>query len=139
MNKRVVFATLVALATFALTLTGWSEDKIDHPLKVLKAKMNNDAGRSSIMSSRGSMTVWLQNLADVPVDGVKMEVILYNDRNRPVETLTREIGELDAGKKEVLTFKWDVLAERSVKPRIFVYYNGGEPEPTKFEGEPPVW
>lgn len=121
----------------------WADDDekttLDHPIKILKARYENNTARSSLGATRGKCTVWMQNVTDVLVDGVKLEVVLYNRHNRKVDTLTKDIGELEPGQKLIKTFDWDVVAEDSVKPRIWVYYNGGGDEPTRFEGEPPVW
>lgn len=124
-------------------MVAWADDDdeytLEHPIKILKARYENNGARSSLGAARGKCTVWMQNVTDVLVDGVKLEIVLYNRHNRKVETLTRDIGELEPGEKLIKSVDWDVVAEDTVKPRIWVYYNGGGDEPTKFEGEPPVW
>ncbi len=137
--KKLTTITLTVLALVSLSLLATAKEDKVHPIKLLRARMQQGAGMSGIGTSKGTMTVWLQNLAEVPVDGVKMEIELYNERNRLVETIVREVGEMDAGKKEVLTIKWDVIAERIKRPRIWVYYNAGGPKLEKFEGDTPVW
>lgn len=109
------------------------------PLKVLNAQYDSNQGHFNMGDAQGQMAVWLQNIDSVPVTGVKVEVELYNDYHRKIKTLTRKIGQMPAGKKLVLNFKWDVVGEDHLKPRIWVYYNGGGPKPVKMNGDPPSW
>lgn len=115
------------------------EFKGDHPLRVLKARAQNDNLRGGSSSARGNLTIWLQNITSVVVDGVEIEVELYNDSKRKVETLKRTIDKLEAGEKKVVTFRWDVVAEDHVKPRFFVSYNSRGNQKSKFEGDSPSW
>ena len=138
MQKIFKFIVIAAVA-LSLSTLGTAAPKENHPIKVLKARVQNQDGRGDFGTARGNVTVWIQNVTDVAVDGVKMEVELFNDSRRKVETLKRDIGELEPGKKKVLTFEWDVIAERQVKPRIWVEYNAGRKKPVRFKGDPPVW
>ena len=73
------------------------------------------------------------------VDGVEIEVELYNDSKRKVETLKRTIDKLEPGQKQVITFRWDVVAEDNVKPKFFVSYNARGSQKARFEGDSPSW
>lgn len=112
-------------------------DPSDHPIKVLKARYQS-TGRS-MGSSKGSLTIWLKNMVGVTVDGIEIEVDLYNDRRRKVETVRRKVKELGAGEKKVVTIKWDVVAEKIKKPRFYVEYNRRGNQKSRFEGESPNW
>lgn len=142
-HTNTLWACLLAvLMTFGLSLVVAADDDepaLEHPLRVLKARYEANSGRSGIGYVKGRCTVWVQNVTDVLVDGVKIEVVLYNKHNRKIDSQTKDIGEMEPGKKLVTNFDYDVMADDNVKPRIWVYYNGGGDEPTKFEGEPPVW
>ncbi len=130
---------LLCFAVVALTLTPiQAKDNENHPIKLLKARVQNNS-RSTMGSNRGNVTVWLQNVAGVSVDGVKVEVELYSDNRRLLDTLEKEVGEMSAGKKQVLTFKWDLISDDRIKPRIFVSYNAGRKKPIRFEGDSPTW
>ncbi len=115
------------------------EFKGDHPLRVLKARAQNDNLRGGGSTARGNLTIWLQNITSVVVDGVEIEVELYNNNKRRVETLKRTIDKLEPGEKKVITFRWDVVAEDHVTPRFFVSYNSRGNQKTKFEGDSPSW
>ena len=134
------FLATIAILGFILGLGGIAsakKDKRDHPLRVLKSRVQSNQGRTSVASARGNLTVWLQNTSNVTVDGIEMEIELYNDRNRKVETLRREIEDLEAGEKKVITFRWDVIAEKSVTPKIFVEYKARGTQKARFEGRSP--
>lgn len=131
---------LIALICLAASLPAAAKDNpADHPLRILKARYQNDTNRGSGMSARGNLTVWLQNSADATVDGVEIEVELYNDRGRKVETLRKKVEDLGPGEKKVVTFRWDVVAENNVKPRFYVEYNRRGTQKARFEGESPNW
>ncbi len=140
---RVVGLLALALCLVASTVsTAWAEGKEfkgDHPLRILKARAQNDNLRAGGASARGSLTIWLQNITSVVVDGVEIEVELYNDSKRKVETLKRTIDKLEPGQKQVITFRWDVVAEDNVKPRFFVSYNARGSQKARFEGDSPSW
>ncbi len=110
----------------------------DHPLRVLKARKQGDQARSSAGSAKGNLTIWLQNPTSVVVDGVEVEVELYNDNRRKVDTLRRKLDDFQPGEKRVVTFRWDVLAERYVEPRFFIEYNARGAQKARFEGESPT-
>lgn len=134
-----ILKTLLCLAAVTvLVLPTQAKDSERHPIKLLKARMQA-SGRGSMGASKGNVTVWLQNVAGVTVDGVKVEVELYNDNRRLLDTLEKDVGEMTAGKKKVLTFKWDVISDDRIKPRIFVSYNAGRKKPVRFEGDTPTW
>lgn len=126
---------LICLA--AVSPVSAKDNPADHPLHVLKARYQNDTNRGSGMSARGNLTIWLKNAADATVDGVEIEVELYNDRGRKVETLRKKVEDLGAGEKKVITFRWDVVAEKNVKPRFYVEYNRRGTQKARFEGESP--
>jgi len=129
----LAFSVLLSYPTLA-------KDSIsDHPIRILKARYQNDASRGGAASTRGNLTIWLQNQVDVTVDGVEIEVELYNDRNRKVETLRKKVEDLGPSEKKVVTFRWDVIAETSVKPKFFVEYNFRGNQKARFEGESPNW
>lgn len=138
--KAAIGFGIVALLCLAASLPVSAKDNpSDHPIRVLKARYQNDGARGSGSSARGNLTIWLQNAADATVDGVEIEVELYNDRGRKVETLRRKIEDLGAGAKKVVTFRWDVVAESHVKPRFYVEYNRRGTQKGRFEGESPNW
>jgi hypothetical protein len=138
-------APLLLAATFLLsTLTGVKADEKDftgdHPLRILKARAQRDNIQgSSAVSTRGNLTLWLQNPTSVIVDGIGIDVELYNDNRRKVDTLRREIGKMDPGEKKVITFRWDVVAEDEIHPRFFIEYNARGNQKERFEGETPTW
>lgn len=112
----------------------------EHPLRVLKARAQRDNVRgSAAVSARGNLTIWLQNYTSVIVDGITIEVELYNRSRRKVETLKRQVDKMEPGEKKVLTFRWDVVAEDDVKPRFFIEYNARGNQKERFEGETPSW
>ena len=125
----------VVLATLSLAFPAQAKksDSRNHPLRVLKSRYQNDQSRGESGSARGNLTVWLQNAVGVPVDGIELEVELYNDRRRKVETLKKTVGSMAAGKKKVLTFRWDIVAEDVVKPKIFILYNARGNQKARFE------
>ena len=60
------------------------------------------------------------------------------DGSRKVQSLVKDVGSLEAGKKAFLDYKWEEYNERKLKPQIWVTYNGAN-GPVTFRGEPPVW
>ena len=132
-------AFCLILGTVSAAVAEGKEFKGDHPLRVLKARAQNDNLRTGTASARGSLTIWLQNITSVVVDGVEVEVELYNDSKRKVETLKRNVDKLEPGQKQVLTFRWDVVAEDNVKPRFFISYNSRGSQKARFEGDSPSW
>ncbi|MEW6281928.1 MAG: FxLYD domain-containing protein [Candidatus Eremiobacterota bacterium] len=138
MKLRIFSALMLALLVVAGAQAGDDgKDKNKHPLLVLKGTFSSDNGGFGAM--RGDATIWLKNISDVAVDGVKVEMELFNQNGRKVHKMTRDIGELPAGDKKFIDFEWEVYGVTSLKPRVWVYYNGGGEEPVKFEGEPPIW
>lgn len=135
----LALAVCLAVSTMTAASAEEKEFKGDHPIRVLKARAQNDNLRSGAASARGNLTVWLQNITSVVVDGVEIEVELYNDSRRKVETLKRDIDKLEPGQKQVITFRWDVVAEENVKPRFFISYNARGNQKAKFEGDTPSW
>lgn len=133
------FLATLAILGLVLGMAGiaGADNDDDHPLRVLKSRVKSDQSRGSSSSARGNLTVWLQNTSGVTVDGIEMEIELYNDSNRKVETLRRTIEDMDAGEKKVITFRWDVIAERNVTPRIFVEYKARGTQKARFEGRSP--
>jgi hypothetical protein len=135
---------LLAVCFLLSGLTGVNADEKeftgDHPLRVLKARAQRDNIRGgSAVSSRGSLTLWLQNPTSVIVDGIGIDVDLYNDNKRKVDSLRRELEKLDPGEKKVITFQWDVVAEDEIYPRFFIEYNARGNQKERFEGETPSW
>ncbi|GMU56027.1 MAG: hypothetical protein AMXMBFR33_51730 [Candidatus Xenobia bacterium] len=144
MNRNSLLALSCAFLVALVALAARADDddkklKGKHPLAVLKGVINSDNG-TTLGAMRGDATIWLKNVSDVAVDGVKVEMVIYNGNNgRKLETLTKDIGELNAGDKKYLNFKWEIYGATTIKPKVWVYYNGGGEEPVKFDGEPPVW
>ena len=137
---KMKFWTLSALSLLCLAvLAPASAETTDHPLRILKARFQNDQSRGMGFSARGNLTIWMQNAVGVTVDGIAVEVELYNDRGRKVDTLKKDIKDLAGGEKKVITFRWDVPGEERVKPRFFVEYNRRGKQKARFEGEPPNW
>ena len=134
----VIGLVLASLVAVSLATPAAADSDVDHPIKVLKARYQSNGG-GGLGSSKGTMTIWLKNLVGVTVDGIEIEVELYNDRRRKVETLKKKIGELGAGEKKVVTFTWDVLAEKIEKPRFFIEYNARGNQKSRFEGDSPNW
>ena len=138
-KQNFMTALLLSLCCLALALPTTAKDNpADHPIKVLKARYSNDSSRS-MGSAKGNMTIWMKNIANVTVDGIEIEVDLYNDRGRKVETLRRKVKDLSPGEKKVLTFRWDVVAEDTVKPRFYVEYKRRGNQKARFEGDSPNW
>lgn len=115
------------------------EYKGDHPLRILKARAQNDSERGAVASAKGNLTIWLQNPTSVTVDGVSIDVDLYNKNKRKVDTLHRDVDKLEPGEKKVITFRWDVVAEDEIHPRFFIEYNARGTQKERFEGETPTW
>ena len=132
----IALATLLAVLASSPVVA--RDNPSDHPIRILKARVQNDQARGG-NSARGNLTIWMQNSANVTVDGIEVEVELYNNRKRKVETLRRKVDSLDSGEKKVVTFRWDVVAEDDVTPRFFVEYNSRGTQKTRFEGETPSW
>ncbi len=145
MNKQkltsIFWGALLAsvLAILVIQPATAKNNPTDHPIRVLKARYQNDQSRGGLSSARGNMTIWLQNSVGVTVDGIEIEVELYNDRGRKVETLKKKIDKLDAGEKKIVTFRWDVIAEKQVKPKFFIEYNAGTAKKPRFQGDSPTW
>ncbi len=142
LSVRTLLRVGVALFTVLALLAPASADKDftgEHPIRVLKARKQNESNRGGhSAAARGNLTLWLHNPTSVVVDGVRVEVELYNDSRRRVETLRRDIEDLQPGEKRVVTFRWDVLAERSVDPRFFIEYNARGAQKARFEGDSPT-
>lgn len=140
LSPRLWGALLVSLLAISVALPATARDNpSDHPIKVLKARYQNDQSRGGSSSARGNLTIWLKNAVGVTVDGIEIEVELYNDRRRKVETLRRKIDKLEGGEKKVVTFRWDVIAEKDVKPKFFIEYNSRGNQKSRFEGDSPNW
>ena len=143
-TSRALGTALVALCLALAFVGGVNADEKeytgDHPIRVLPARYQNDNVRGgAAVSARGNLTIWLQNPTSVIVDGIEIEVELYNRSKRKVETLKRSLEKLDPGEKKVLTFRWDVMAEDEVTPRFFIAYNSRGTQKTRFEGDTPTW
>lgn len=139
-NKFSWTAVLLSLCCLALALPTMARDNpADHPIRILKARYQNDSSRSGMGSAKGNLTIWMQNSVNVTVDGIEIEVDLYNNRGRKVETLRKKVKDLGPGEKKVLTFRWDVVAEDYVKPRFYVEYNRRGNQKARFEGDSPTW
>lgn len=141
--KKSWLGGLLALAVMSVALSGVGsaadEPEGGHPIKVMKARYTNDRSRGG-SSAKGNCTVWLKNKAEVSVDGIEVEVELYNDSRRKVETLKREIEVLTSGEKKVLTFKWDIPGESTIRrPKIYLSYHSRGRQKTRFHSEPPTW
>lgn len=129
----LVLALSILLA--AAALPGRAEEKSVHPLMVLKATFQNDS--ASAQAVEGKASIWLKNVSDVAVDGVKVQLKLV-DGVRVMQTLDKEVGEMEAGKKSYLDYEWEEYSGRKLKPQIWITYNGSG-GPVTFRTEPPVW
>lgn len=135
----LAFCLAFSLAASVNAQDGGKEFTGKHPIRVLKARAQNDNLGRSISSTKGSLTIWLQNITSVVVDGINIDVDLYNGNRRKVESLNRKIDKLEPGEKKIITFRWDVLAEKEVKPRFYVEYNARGNQKARFEGDTPSW
>lgn len=130
---------VIALTLMVATLMGQpaaaNDNPSDHPIRILKAKIDVDSRGGFNKGGRASMSIWMKNAAEVTVDGITITVELYDDRRRKVNTLTRDIEPLDAGEKRIVTFEWDEFEE--VKPRYYVEYYSRGKQKAKFEGDDP--
>ncbi len=136
----VLLAVCFVLSALVAVQADDKEFSGEHPLRVLKARAQRDNVRgSAAVSARGNLTIWLQNYTSVIVDGVNIEVELYNKNRRKVETLKRTIEKMEPGEKKVITFRWDVVAEDEVNPRFFIEYNSRGNQKARFEGDTPSW
>ncbi len=132
-----ILSMILSLAVLGLTLSLPGQAATEqHPLQVLKAIFNM-GDVSASQSTRGTCSVWVKNLSDVAVDGVKVTLKL-REGSRIIRTLEKEVGQMEGGKKAFLEFKWEEYTNRSLKPQIWITYNGPE-GPVTFEAEPPVW
>lgn len=109
----------------------------DHPIRVLKAKVDTENRGGFNKGGRATLSIWLKNAAEVTVDGLAVTVDLYDNRRRKINTLTRELEPLDAGEKRIVVMEWDELEE--VKPRFYIEYYARGKQKNKFEGETPSW
>ena len=135
-----MFAVCMTLAFVAGASAEDKEFTGTHPLKILKARYQSEnSNGSAAASARGNLTVWIQNVTSVIVDGVDIDVELYNNRKRKVDTLKRNVDKLEPGEKKVLTFRWDVPGEEELSPRFFVEYNARGNQKERFEGDSPTW
>jgi len=134
MRLRSLVLSLLLL-TLALPLSANAAPE-KHPLMVLKAIFNTGAASAS-QSVRGTCSVWVKNLSDVAVDGVKVTLKL-REGSRTIRSLDKEVGRMEGGKKAYVDFKWDEYTNRNLKPQIWITYNGPGGAVT-FEAEPPVW
>lgn len=141
--KRTWVGGFLAIALMTLALgslaAAQNEPAGGHPIKVMKARYVSDRDRGG-SSARGNCTVWIKNKADVSVDGIVVEVEIYNDSRRKIETVKREVELLTSGEKKVLTFKWDIPGESEIRrPKIFLSYRTRGTQVTRFHSEPPTW
>ena len=137
LNSRAGWLAL-ALTLMVAALVGQpaaAKDNTNHPIRVLKAKVDSNGRASFNPGGRGSLSIWLKNSAEVTVDGIVVTVELYSDRRRKVNTLTKDVDQLTAGEKKIVTFEWDEFEE--VKPRYYVEYYSRGKQKTKFEGDQP--
>lgn len=109
-----------------------------HPIKVLKI-VQDGASQQTMNGAKGRYHVWLQNTTDVAVDKVQLEMELYNNSGRVIEKVTKEIGTLESGAKNMAELKYNVVGERTVKPRFWLMYNAGKEKPAEFEIDGPSW
>jgi hypothetical protein len=140
--KKLQLAVLAAGTLAALVLPAGAarrkSDKGPHPLKILKV-VQDVGNQSSMGSSTGRYHVWMQNTTDVAVDKVQVELELFSESGRLVETVKKDIGEVGAGAKSMVELKYNVIGERTVKPRFWVLYNAGKEAPVQFEIDGPSW
>ncbi len=113
-------------------------EKGPHPIKVLKI-VQDGAGRGGMNNASGRYHIWLQNTTDVAVDKVQLEMELYSDTGRLVDKVTKEVGVLESGAKNMAELRYNVVGERNLKPRFWVLYNAGKEKLTEFELDGPSW
>lgn len=136
----VLLAVCFVLSALVAVQADDKEFSGEHPLRVLKARAQRDNVRGgAVASSKGNLTIWLQNYTSVIVDGIEVEVELYNRSRRKVETLKRVIDKMEPGEKKVITFRWDVIAEDDLTARFFISYNSRGNQKARFEGDSPSW
>lgn len=135
---RVLLASATA-AALCLAPAGAKEKEKDrksdpgpHPLKIWKVVQDTGSVETST-STRGAYDIWLSNVTDVAVDKITIEMDLYNRNGRIVQVVKKDIGTLDASHKWEGRMKYEVVNERSLKPRFWVTYNAGKEKPVQFE------
>jgi hypothetical protein len=134
----VLSLSLMALVAPSIAEKPRKADPGPHPIKVLK--VTQDSGSRETMSgTEGRYHVWLQNTTDVAVDKVALELEFYSRSGRKVETVRKEIGVLESGNKNMAEVKYEILGERSVRPRVWVMYNAGKENPAQFEVTGAQW
>lgn len=140
--KAFQFVTLILLASaLAIGPAAAKRRKSDpgpHPLKILKV-VQDGSSTSTMNGTSGRYHLWLQNTTDVAVDKVAVEMELYSKTGRLEETVTKEVGNVDAGQKTFVELKYNIIGEATVKPRFWVKYNAGKQELTQFEIDGPSW
>ena len=132
---RTVHVSLILILFLAVLAFPARAAEEKHPLQVLKATFSTSASSAS-RSVQGICSIWLKNLSDVAVDGVQVTVKL-REGSRTIRTLEKDLGTLESGKKSFLDFKFEEYSERTLKPQIWITYNGAK-GPVTFEAEPPV-
>lgn len=132
--------SLLLLCAMSLFVLGPAEakrrksDPGPHPIKVLKI-VQDGASRQGMNGCDGRYSIWVQNTTDVAVDKVKIEMELYSRSGRIVETVSKEIGDVEAGHKKISELKYNIVGEQSVKPRFWIMYNSGKEALTQFEAD----
>lgn len=107
-----------------------------HPVLVVKAMLDKSRDDGS-RNTRGVCTLWLKNISDVDVDGIKVNLKL-RDGLREIHDLTKEVENLEPGKRIFVNFKWEDFNDRKLTPTLWVTYNGAE-GPVTFQAQSPVW
>ncbi|HXE73860.1 MAG TPA: hypothetical protein VNO81_14450 [Candidatus Nitrosotenuis sp.] len=135
-----LLAALAAVPILILLCAGAvrAGDEDQHPLVILRAEYSQEAG-STAGPSRGKGTLWLRNLADVKVDGIKVEILMRSPSGRVRQKIVKEVGEIEAGKRAYVDWTWEDYSGETLRPEFWVLYNGGGQEPVRFQAEPPVW
>ncbi len=133
----LTLAFALMITVFAGQTAVAKDNPSDHPIKVLKAKVDMENRSGFGRGGRATMSIWLKNSAEVTVDGIVVTVDLYTDRRRKINTLTQEVEPLDGGEKSIVVVEWDELEE--VKPRFYIEYYARGKQKNKFEGDTPSW
>jgi hypothetical protein len=124
----------IMLGAFPALAKTRKSDPGPHPLKLINFIFNNPESGSVGGSSRGTCDVWLQNTSQYVVDKVSLEIELYDSNGRYLDKIKKKIGDISPGAKKIFTLPYSLLGrEVNVKPRVWIFYNAGKPELTKFE------
>lgn len=140
---RIIHYTAVTLAAAALLLSPAGavrrkSDRGPHPIKILKIVQDGNSTQN-LSGTSGRYHLWMQNTTDVAVDKVEVQMELWTKTGRLEDTIKKEVGTVEAGAKNMVDLKYNVVGESSLKPRFWILYNAGKEAPVQFEVEGPSW